>query len=163
LVLAAVSKHLANKETFQTSATIEKEPPVHATWDINKNGSPYPGLLHFTRKYAPVFFGRETEINDILNRTRFSEGRFLIVSGASSLVDCGVLSRIEQQGISGNQKYKCIRMVPSHGNHPFDALVRPLHVYVEQAGMNAYELAEQYHRCAGHHCQAGAMCWVTYR
>lgn len=54
-VQAAVTKHL------QTSAEdlAEKVPPVPAiTWDLARDGSPYPGLMHFTRQYAPVFFGR---------------------------------------------------------------------------------------------------------
>jgi hypothetical protein len=35
-----------------------------------------------------------------------------------------------------------VRMVPSRGDHLFDALLRPLHAYAERAGMDAYELVK---------------------
>ncbi|MDH5741014.1 MAG: formylglycine-generating enzyme family protein, partial [Nitrospira sp.] len=113
-----------------------------------KNGSPYPGLIHFTAKYAPVFFGRDMEVREILDRMRTPEGRFLLISGASgsgksSLVDAGVLPKIEKSGIVGDRTYTCVRMVPSKGHHPFDALLRPLHLPAERAGVDAYQLVEQ--------------------
>ena len=55
--------------------------PPSVTWDIERNDSPYPGLMRFTRKYAPVYFGRDAEVRDILDRFRLPEGRFLIISG----------------------------------------------------------------------------------
>lgn len=148
LVLAAVTKHLEDKRKLEPPGTQEPHTTATVTWDIEKNGSPYPGLMHFTRKYAPVFFGRDAEVREVLDRVRFPEGRFLIISGASgtgksSLVDAGVLPRIEESAIAGEKKPVCVRMVPSQGSHPFDALLRPLHDYVEHAGMNVYELAEQ--------------------
>ena len=148
LVLAAVTTYeRENKKTEETTRQkTEKAPAI--TWDINKDGSPYPGLMHFTRKYAPVFFGRDAEVREVLDRLRLPEGRFLIISGGSgtgksSLVDAGVLPRIEESGIGDERRYVCVRMVPSQGNHPFDALLRPLHGYVERAGLNVYELAEE--------------------
>jgi formylglycine-generating enzyme required for sulfatase activity len=116
-------------------------------WDVEKDGSPFPGLMHFSRKYAPVFFGRDAEVREVLDRLRLPEGRFLIISGGSgtgksSLVDAGVLPRIEESGI-GEKQPVCVRMVPSQGSHPFDALLRPLHGFVERAGLNVFELAEE--------------------
>ena len=104
--------------------------------------------MHFTRKYAPVFFGRDAEIVEVLDRLRLPEGRFLIISGGSgtgksSLVDAGILPRIEETGIGDERRYVCVRMVPSQGSHPFDALLRPLHGYAERAEFNVYELAEK--------------------
>ena len=104
--------------------------------------------MHFTRKYAPVFFGRDAEVVEVLDRLRLPEGRFLIISGGSgtgksSLVDAGVLPRIEESGIGEEKSCICVRMVPSQGSHPFDALLRPLHAYAERAGLNVYELAEK--------------------
>src|SRR5215831_15638169 len=125
----------------------ETESAHSITWDINKDGSPYPGLMHFTRNYAPVFFGRDAEVVEVLDRLRLPEGRFLIISGGSgtgksSLVDAGVLPRVDKSGI-GERSYVCVRMLPSQGRHPFDALLRPLHGYAERAGFNNYELAEK--------------------
>ena len=148
LVLAAVTKHArtTRKPRKPTDQKTETSPAI--TWDINKDGSPYPGLMHFTRKYAPVFFGRDAEVREVLDRLRLPEGRFLIISGGSgtgksSLVDAGVLPRIEESGIGGERRYVCVRMVPSQGSNPFDALLRPLHGYAERAGLNVYELAEK--------------------
>src|SRR5262249_31654556 len=54
--------------------------PTKVIWDISKDkdGSPYPGLMHFTRKYARVFFGRDDEIREVLYRIQKPENRFLI-------------------------------------------------------------------------------------
>ena len=148
LVLAAVAKHREenNKMEEATRQGIATTPAI--TWDINKKGSPYPGLMHFTRTYAPVFFGREAEVREILDRMRTPEGRFLIISGGSgtgksSVVDAGVLPRIEESGIGKESRCVCARMIPSQGSDPFDALLRPLHAYAERAGLNVYDLAEQ--------------------
>jgi hypothetical protein len=124
--------------------------PTKVIWDISKDkdGSPYPGLMHFTRKYARVFFGRGDEIREVLYRIKKPENRFLIISGGSgtgksSLVDAGVLPRIEEGGIGDGRAYASARVVPSQGNHPFDALLRPLHDYTEHAGLNVFELAQK--------------------
>ena len=58
-------------------------------------------------------------------------------------MDAGVLPRIEESGIGEERRYVCVRMVPSQGSNPFDALLRPLHGYVERAGLNVYELAKE--------------------
>ena len=148
LVLAAVSAYeRENKKTEETNRQKTETAPA-ITWDIKKDGSPFPGLMHFTRKYAPVFFGRDAEIVEVLDRLRLPEGRFLIIGGGSgtgksSLVDAGVLPRIEESGIGEERSCICVRMVPSQGNHPFDALLRPLHSYAERAGLNVFELAEK--------------------
>ena len=148
LVLAAVAKHREenNKTEDATRREIETTPAI--TWDIDKKGSPYPGLMHFSRNYAPVFFGRDAEVREILDRMRTPEGRFLIISGGSgtgksSVVDAGVLPRIEENGVGEESRCVCARMIPSQGSDPFDALLRPLHTYAERAGLNVYDLAEQ--------------------
>lgn len=146
LVLAAVTNYLAEHKQSEPAKTRRADTPPPISWDIAKDGSPYPGLMHFTRKYAPVFFGRDLEVGEILDRVREPEGRFLLIGGASgsgksSLVDAGVLPRIEQHGIGG-KTYTGVRMLPSEGSHPFDALLRPLHEYAERAGVKPYQVAE---------------------
>jgi Sulfatase-modifying factor enzyme 1/Domain of unknown function (DUF4062)/AAA ATPase domain len=148
LVLAAVAKHQDATKKIDAATRQKTETAPAITWDINKHGSPYPGLMHFSRKYAPVFFGRDAEVREVLDRLRLPEGRFLIISGGSgtgksSLVDAGVLPRIEESGIGEERKFVCVRMVPSQGSNPFDALLRPLHGYAEHAGLNVFELAEK--------------------
>src|SRR5262245_2831451 len=143
LVQAAIAKYLNdNKPLPVTMAATDGSPEI--TWDIEKDGSPYPGLMHFTRKYARVFFGREAEVNEILDRISGPEGRFMIISGGSgtgksSLVDAGVLSRLEDSGLPGIGSCVCKRVVPSQGNHPFDALMRALQSEAERAGVDSFD------------------------
>src|SRR5262245_12793707 len=99
-----------------------------ATWDIreDKDGSPYPGLMHFTRRYAGVFFGRDDEIREILYRIQKPEGRFIIISGdsgvgKSSVVDAGILPKLEDGALPGGEACVTVRMVPGQGGEPFDA------------------------------------------
>lgn len=58
LVQSAITKYLEKRKQAKSSTPQEPEAPSPVTWDIKKLGSPYPSLLHFTRAYAPVFFGR---------------------------------------------------------------------------------------------------------
>ena len=136
LVQAAVTKIL--QKDIKQQAEKASQPSL-ITWDIKKEGSPYPGLMHFKRKYAPVFFGREAEVREILDRLHTHRTRFMLVSGdsgvgKSSFVDAGVLPVLQKQGLPGGQDGMCVRMVPSHGDHPFDAMLRALHTPAEQAG-----------------------------
>ena len=59
---------------------------------------PYPGLRAFRREEAEIFFGRETLIDEMVER--LAKGRFLSVLGASgtgksSLVHTGLLDALE--------------------------------------------------------------------
>ncbi|MGE0644145.1 MAG: SUMF1/EgtB/PvdO family nonheme iron enzyme [Nitrospira sp.] len=148
LVQAAVTSHLKTHNLSPLSGAQQSTASSAVIWDIRKNGSPYPGLMHFSREYAPVFFGREREVREILDRMREPDGRFLLISGASgsgksSLVDAGILPRIEKDGIVRGKRYTCVRMVPSRGSDLFDALFRTLHPYLERVGMDACRLAEE--------------------
>ncbi|MCX7111100.1 MAG: SUMF1/EgtB/PvdO family nonheme iron enzyme [Proteobacteria bacterium] len=136
LVQAAVLQSLiANSSTFKHPA------PPAITWDIAQKGSPYPGLAHFTRYFALVYFGRETEVSEVLDRFSQPDGRFLIVSGdsgsgKSSLVDAGVLPRLEADT-------HAVYMLPSQGDNPFDALLRVLNGPAQLAGLNPFNLAKE--------------------
>jgi formylglycine-generating enzyme required for sulfatase activity len=128
------------------SETIDSPPTV--IWDISKKGPPYPGLMHFTQKFSPVFFGREAEVLEILDRIHGPRGRFIIVSGnsgtgKSSLVDAGVLSRLRETGLLGGKSCTSIRMVPSQGAHPLDSLRGVLQSYVMQAGLDAENVGKE--------------------
>ena len=143
-VQTAVAQYLQEHGDDHPSAETSSSIP---SWDVAKNGPPYPGLLHFTRTYTPVFFGRELEVREVLDRLYTPEGRFLIVSGdsgtgKSSVVDAGVLPQLEKTGLPNDQSCTCVRMVPSHGDQPFDALVRALHGAIERAGLNPSEIGK---------------------
>lgn len=45
--------------------------------------SPYPGLFSFDIDYAPLFFGRDRDVDAVLAKMSQAGGRFLIISGAS--------------------------------------------------------------------------------
>lgn len=148
LVLAAVTKHLECGPEVESSASGPRDPVTAVPWDIEKNGSPYPGLMHFTRKYAPVFFGRDAEVRDILDRMRAPDGRFIIISGdsgvgKSSVIDAGVLPRIEETLLPGSKRALCVRMLPSQGRHPFSALMGALHPYATRADLKPEAIAEE--------------------
>ena len=64
LVQAAVTKQLEEIKKTEAQSIKEPEPSRKITWDIKRDDSPYPGLMHFTRKYARVFFGREQEVGE---------------------------------------------------------------------------------------------------
>jgi WD40 repeat protein len=67
---------------------------------------PFPGLLAFDERYAAVYFGRETEIQTVLEQLnemrRKGEPRLLMIvggsgSGKSSLLKAGVLPRLKHR------------------------------------------------------------------
>lgn len=151
LVLAAVTKHLAENKQPESVKAQESGAPTVVTWNIDTQGSPYPGLLHFTRKYAPVFFGREAEVREILDRMRSPEGCFILVSGnsgvgKSSIVDAGILPTLEQGGLPGGERCECVRMVPSQGKDPWESLLAALGAMAAGAGLNPAAIVEDLNR-----------------
>ena len=98
--------------------------------------------MHFTRKYAPVFFGREAEVREILDRIRLPEVGSLSSAatrdvGKSSVVDAGILPRLEEGGLPGDTECECVRMLPSQGNDPFGSLMTALGSFATRAGLRA--------------------------
>jgi formylglycine-generating enzyme required for sulfatase activity len=152
LVQAAVTKHL--HDSNPPSGTTGSEPlAVVAIWDIEKDGSPYPGLMHFTRKHARVFFGRDVELCEILDRMRQPPGRFIIISGdsgvgKSSVVDAGILPKLEDGSVPGGETCVTVRMVPGQANQPFAALMTALGAYAARAGLRPDAIIEDLKRSA---------------
>ncbi len=75
-------------------------PRDSSTWDPNE--SPYPGLERLTEKHAAVLFGREDEIEQVVDRLdRPKPPPILVVgpsgSGKSSLIRAGVVPRLKQR------------------------------------------------------------------
>jgi WD40 repeat protein len=78
--------------------------PAHPLWDFDR--SPFPGLEAFTEQDSAVFFGRDTEITELLGRLHpvvtTQANRLIAVvgpsgAGKSSLVQAGVVSRLRQR------------------------------------------------------------------
>jgi hypothetical protein len=93
-----------------------------------RTGCPYPGLRPFERDEADLFFGRDEQIAQILER--LDEGRFLAVVGASgcgksSLVPAGIIPALETYvGITTGSHLVVVALRP--GDQPLRALARAL-------------------------------------
>jgi formylglycine-generating enzyme required for sulfatase activity len=97
----------------------------HIQWPEDK--SPYPGLLWFDEEYAPLFFGRDREVAEVITKMSEPEGRFIVIGGASgsgksSLVGAGVWRALKAERIPGSHNWFWCRIQPDDGNTPFDAL-----------------------------------------
>lgn len=110
-----------------------KEPStrqVRIDWPEGK--SPYRGLLWFNQEYAPLFFGRDREVDKLVAKMSESGGRALLVigasgSGKSSVVAAGLWQAVVKQGrLPGSTQWMWLRIQPSDGDTPFDALARGL-------------------------------------
>ena len=106
---------------------IDTAKPDRIDWPDDK--SPYPGLLSFDQEYAELFFGRDREVDAVIAKMSDSEGRFLIISGASgsgksSLVGAGLWrALIREDRIPGSRMWEWLRIQPGDGKKtPFEAL-----------------------------------------
>jgi hypothetical protein len=115
------------------------------------NSTPYPGLRPFKQEEAELFFGRESQTNEMLTRLEAQpDFRFLAVlgasgSGKSSLVRAGLLPALSQGFLLGAPAdWKFVTARP--GNAPMKSLanawVDTFHPQVDQS--DAVEL-ERYH------------------
>jgi formylglycine-generating enzyme required for sulfatase activity len=92
-----------------------------------KGKSPYPGLMSFNQDYAPLFFGRDREIDVIIAKMSDAQGRFLTISGASgsgksSLVAAGVWRALKDGRIAGSRDWIWLRINPGDRDTPFVSL-----------------------------------------
>lgn len=88
-------------------------------WDINTQGSPFPGLRPFEEKDSAVFFGREREIVSLHHKLQMQQ--FMIVigasgSGKSSLVWAGLIPYLRRE----IPQVHFVRITP--GRDPFENL-----------------------------------------
>lgn len=82
---------------------VQPEPRKHEpiTWPDCKFH--YPGLLWFNEDYAPLFFGPDREVDEVIAKMRKTDGRVLIVSGTSgagksSLIAAGPWQAVINEG-----------------------------------------------------------------
>jgi hypothetical protein len=100
--------------------------------------APYPGLRAFIPHEAPIFFGRQREIDALLDRLAAPEGRFVAVvgasgSGKSSLVAAGLLPALKAKPIDGSDQWLAIRFKPAEvDDNPFMALAVQLAPLLEK-------------------------------
>ncbi|MDF0667979.1 MAG: SUMF1/EgtB/PvdO family nonheme iron enzyme [Nitrospira sp.] len=100
--------------------------------DWPEGKSPYRGLLWFNQEYAPLFFGRDRQVDELIGKLSEPGGRALLVigasgSGKSSVVSAGVWQAVIKQGrLPGSAQWVWLRIQPSDGDTPSDALARGL-------------------------------------
>ena len=116
--------------------------------DWPKDKSPYPGLLWFNEEYAPLFFGRDREVEAVLAKMCEPQGRLLIVSGysgtgKSSLVAAGLWRALAQEGrLPGSRKWRWLRIAPgADGRGPIASLTSGLQHAFPQMTARADDLA----------------------
>jgi AAA ATPase domain len=102
--------------------------PARPVWDSDR--SPFPGLEAFTEQDSAVFFGRDTEITELLDRLHpvvaAQANRLVAVvgpsgAGKSSLVQAGMVPRLRQRRAGW---IVVPPVVP--GGHPLGSLARCL-------------------------------------
>ena len=93
---------------------------------IDRN--PYKGLRAFGEADADDFFGRDTLVEELLDRLAGGERLLAVVgpsgSGKSSVVAAGLLPLIRDGGISGSEAWPVVEIVP--GSHPVEELAAAL-------------------------------------
>jgi len=116
-------------------------PPPQVTWQ----GSPFPGLRHFTVGDAPLFFGRTPETTALL--ARVGQERLVAVvgasgSGKSSLVAAGLLPRLHE--LPNGQQWQWVRLTPGAlGDDPFVALAAALAPTLARHGLTGRDIASR--------------------
>lgn len=123
---------LARWLTKKNGGRSESEKIQRIDWPRNK--SPYPGLEWFDEEYAPLFFGRDREVTQLVGKLSEPGGRFLVISGASgagksSLVAAGLWQALIKEGrLSGSHSWKWLRITPAADSRgPFASLAAGLH------------------------------------
>jgi energy-coupling factor transporter ATP-binding protein EcfA2 len=89
--------------------------------------NPFPGLRPFTPDESDLFFGREGQSSEVLNK--LLKNRFVTVigasgSGKSSLIYCGVLPKIQKVKTNEKTTWKIVAFRP--GNDPLTNLTEAL-------------------------------------
>ena len=98
--------------------------PRRRTW----KGDPYRGLPYLDRQHAPIFFGRDEELERLIRTLTTTElgARFTVVlgasgSGKSSLVRAGLWARLAEGDVPsmpGSEKWLISVMTPLDGSTP---------------------------------------------
>ncbi len=138
------------EKPFAVDAAGDAPTAVTKTWP----GSPFPGLRAFTEEQAPIYFGRGRETDALIKKV--AETRFVAVigasgSGKSSLVAAGLIPRLRDNAISGenvgSKDWHITRFTP--GEKPFESLAGALIRNVPSLKGDPVEYAERVEKLAG--------------
>jgi hypothetical protein len=108
-------------------------------WDVNRDGSPFPGLRPFDARHSQVFFGRDRKVRRAIDELLRAPGReprrsFLLVvgpsgSGKSSLVRAGVIPRLTRPSMVHDiDLWRVAVMRPGGAKTVFAAFAEALYV-----------------------------------
>ncbi|WP_257450030.1 serine/threonine-protein kinase [Archangium lipolyticum] len=111
------------------------------SWEEMQDRCPLPGLSPFTEAQAELFFGRRTEIDEVLGLIEESHtGRRRWVQlegpsgiGKSSLVQAGLLPRLKEQRTGDTPRWLIVNPRPSHA--PLRGLALALHATYADEGL----------------------------
>jgi serine/threonine protein kinase/tetratricopeptide (TPR) repeat protein len=118
-VASMLAKEPVSRPTMRRVREVLGQP-----WE-NRHGEPgecpLPGLQAFTETHAELFFGRRSEVEEILSllgQTRAGESRWIVVEGTSgvgksSLVHAGVLPALKEDRMEGADRWRIARLRPS--------------------------------------------------
>ena len=100
------------------------------------DASPYRGLQVFEEQHSELFFGRDGDVQRLLEQLKLS--RFLAVlgasgSGKSSLVRAGLVASLRAGRLSGSERWRLLVLRP--GSHPLTALAVQLVAIHDGRGM----------------------------
>lgn len=123
---------------FWSNNGISPQPAEHGSRLV---ADPYPGLRPFAADDNEVFFGRDHEVDELIERLSRNGTKFLIIvgasgSGKSSLVHAGLLPRVRMGAVDALRDARVISFTPDQtGAHdPYHALHSVLDIQTEYKG-----------------------------
>jgi hypothetical protein len=134
------------KEALGSSQLVSSLLTEKSVW----HESPYPGLRPFGVDEAPIFFGRDRETDELVQRLTDPTNRLLLIvgssgSGKSSLVAAGLLPRLQDNAVPGSENWVLdIRFTPAQvGDNALMALASQLALKLEKQNIQPRELAAE--------------------
>ncbi len=115
------------------------------------DGRPYPGLRAFLSAESDRFFGRDAEIEALLERLLARDERFLAVigpsgSGKSSLVYAGLIPALTVNSTAGGVHWSPVSFTPRElGDDPFQPLAAALSKALPDQNWRAPDLTQRLH------------------
>jgi len=113
--------------TGQTQQGDSATDETRLEWEIETQGSPFPGLKSFEERHEPVYFGRAREVAAVLKRMATNRLQVIVGasgSGKSSLVKAGVLPKLRDNALPPSASWHRVSMRPTA--KPFIALAEAL-------------------------------------
>ncbi|MHB8645163.1 MAG: nSTAND1 domain-containing NTPase [Thermomicrobiales bacterium] len=122
-------RDINDPEALQRLICAIRRVPYESTqhFAVEEGVCPYQGLEAFDEESAEYYFGREADIQRLVEKLK--GGRFLAVvgasgSGKSSLAKAGLIPALKNAGLSGSERWKIRLLTP--GPRPLESLAHTL-------------------------------------